>query len=319
MKAALIYNPSAGAQRHKRMARVEAAAAALRSAGIEPELLPTRAAGSAGEQAAEAIAAGHEMIFACGGDGTLHEVLQGMMSSPRHADVPLGFVPLGTGNVVASDLGLPRDAAEAVRTQLAAKPKRIAAGMVEFTRFGGVERDRRYFIAVCGIGPDAHMLQKVSSEKKARYGLFAYIAAGLETSITHAMPFFEAEYDGADSGERQSCQVSQIMAVRINNFGNFMRRFAPEAGLHRDDLQLVLFKTRSILRYNAFMAGRTSGFNWNVKGIELAHARELEARCIAGSAGDPILVEADGEVLGQLPARITTLPNAFTLMLPEKR
>ncbi|MEO6120054.1 MAG: acylglycerol kinase family protein, partial [Terriglobales bacterium] len=102
-RAALLYNPTSGQRRHLRLARVEAAARALNAGGVATTLIPTMAAGSAGQQAAEAIADGHDAIFACGGDGTVHEVLQGMVA---HApDVPLGIIPLGTGNVLAFDLG----------------------------------------------------------------------------------------------------------------------------------------------------------------------------------------------------------------------
>src|SRR3954468_15948972 len=96
-RAALIYNPSSGRQHSLRLHKVEAAAAVLRAAHIEATLIPTRAAGSAGEQAREAIAAGHDAIFACGGDGTVLDVLQGI--AEKHPDVPLGVAPLGTGNV----------------------------------------------------------------------------------------------------------------------------------------------------------------------------------------------------------------------------
>src|SRR4051794_17598684 len=114
--AALIYNPLSGSKHHLRFKMVEVAAAELRKAGVESKLLPTHGAGTGGEQAQEAIHAGHDAVFACGGDGTINDVLQGMIVSG--GDVPLGLVPLGTGNVLAHDLGIPRDPAAAIRKQL---------------------------------------------------------------------------------------------------------------------------------------------------------------------------------------------------------
>src|ERR1043166_3622380 len=93
-RAALLYNPSSGRQHSLRLQKVESAADVLRAANIEATLIPTRAAGSAGVQAEEAIASGHDAIFACGGDGTVLDVLQGIAT--KHADIPLGVVPLGT-------------------------------------------------------------------------------------------------------------------------------------------------------------------------------------------------------------------------------
>src|SRR5436305_1672301 len=115
-KAALIYNPASGRNRHLHPTKVETAAAVLRGAGVEANIIPTRGPGTGEQQAREAIAAGHDTIFACGGDGTLNDVLQGLVRDTENAsasadtnDVALGIVPLGTGNVVASDQGHPWD------------------------------------------------------------------------------------------------------------------------------------------------------------------------------------------------------------------
>ena len=318
-KAALIYNPASGGQRHLRIQWLETAAAEFRAAGINPILIPTRAAGSAGDQAAEAIAAGHEMIFACGGDGTLHDVLQGVMASPRHADVPIGILPLGTGNIVANDLGLPRDPAEVVRVQLKAKPQRIAAGVVECRSCDG-QSVRRYFIAVCSVGPDADIFDQTKSRDKARLGMLAYVTGGLRVCLSHKRPFFEVNYLNAETGQPGRAVATEAIAVRINNFGNLMQRFAPGAGLHRDDFQLVLFKTRSLFRYGAYLLGAASGLHWRVKDVELVFTREIEVRPLEQepAGARPILAEADGEVLGQIPARISTVPKAFSLLMPAK-
>ena len=124
-KAALIYNPASGQKHHLRLVLVQEAATALNAAGIATTLIPTEAAGSAGRQAGEAVVQGHDAIFACGGDGTVFDVLQGMVA---HPDVPLGLVPLGTGNVLANDLGIPWKPGRAIAAQLGFKPRRIAVG-----------------------------------------------------------------------------------------------------------------------------------------------------------------------------------------------
>ena len=101
-KAALFYNPLSGRRRERRLADVAAALAVLHQAGIEATSEPTRGQAEAGEQARQAIAEGCDTIFACGGDGTAHDVLQGMVGS--HA--ALGVIPLGTANTLAHDLRL---------------------------------------------------------------------------------------------------------------------------------------------------------------------------------------------------------------------
>src|SRR5260221_2954210 len=170
-KAALIYNPMAGQQRHLRVQKIQQAGDMLRHAGVEASFIPTESAGSGGPQAVQAVAAGHDCIFACGGDGTLHEVLQGMVGECAH--VPLAVMPLGTGNVVANDLGLPADPVAAVRAQLAFEPRKIAAGHIEFEKPQG-DRGTRWFISIASVGVDAEMLYRVNADMKHRYGMMAY-------------------------------------------------------------------------------------------------------------------------------------------------
>ncbi|MGH9650368.1 MAG: diacylglycerol/lipid kinase family protein, partial [Terriglobales bacterium] len=94
-KVALIFNPASGVRRERRAAEVESVRQVLLAAGVEAEAAPTRSAGSAEEQARESIAAGCDAILACGGDGTAHEALQGIVGAGGRA--ALGVIPLGTG------------------------------------------------------------------------------------------------------------------------------------------------------------------------------------------------------------------------------
>ena len=101
-RVALIYNPASGQHSRGRRAAIDKALAVLRSAGVEAEALETLAPGSAGVQAEEAARRGCDTILACGGDGTVHEVLQSLVGTT----VALGVVPLGTANALAANLGL---------------------------------------------------------------------------------------------------------------------------------------------------------------------------------------------------------------------
>src|SRR6202049_131375 len=113
-KAILLYNPLSGRRRGRRLADIEAALSVLRGAGVEASAAPTRAASDATDHTKQAIAEGCDTIFACGGDGTVHEVLQGLVG----ADTALGIIPLGTANSLAHDLRLPLSPAAAARAAL---------------------------------------------------------------------------------------------------------------------------------------------------------------------------------------------------------
>src|SRR5256885_12012004 len=117
-KAFLIYNPFSGFRRHKRIHQVEAAAEELRRSGIEAKILPSRGPSKAGAQAKEAIEAGYDTIFACGGDGTIHDVLQGVVGT----DAALGVIPLGTPDARPAAFTIPPNPRRHIPRQLPERP-----------------------------------------------------------------------------------------------------------------------------------------------------------------------------------------------------
>ena len=123
-KVVLLYNPLSGSRHNRRLADVKAVELVLRSAGIEVIVAPTQAASGTAAQVNEAIAQGCDTVFACGGDGTVHDVLQSLVGS----DMALAIIPLGTANALAHDLRIPLTAVGAARAALTAKPRHIAVG-----------------------------------------------------------------------------------------------------------------------------------------------------------------------------------------------
>jgi len=324
-KAMLLYNPLSGRRRERRLTDVEAALSALRSAGIEASAAATRAASDATAQTKEAIAEGCDTIFACGGDGTVHDVLQGLVGT----HTALGIIPLGTANSLAHDLRLPLSPAGAARAARTAKPRRIAVGKIEYQDFAG-NRSQRYFTVTVGIGVDAYLFCNLDPLIKRRFGMVAYCAKATRLWLTHKMENFAVEFEDCRdvacnvSVPRQTRQaeVSQLLAVRIRNFGGILRQLAPGASLERDDLRLVLFQTRSRLAYLRYVLRGLFGTNWNVPGIELVHSTTAVCRDMAPSTDSAALprvfVEADGELLGTLPAEISMVPDAVTLLMPGR-
>ena len=311
-KALLLYNPLSGRRRKRRQADAEEALSVLKSAGIEATAAPTRAASDATDQTKRAIAEGCDTVFAAGGDGTVHDVLQGLVGS-RAA---LGIIPLGTANSLAHDLKLPLAPASAARAALTAKPRRIAVGEVRYRDLTGNE-SQRYFTVMVGIGVDAHLFYTLDPLVKRHLGMAAYCLKATRLWLTHKMEYFSVEITG------EQAEVSQLLAVRIANFGGVLRQLAPGASLERDDLRLVLFRTRSRLAYLRYVLRGLFATNWQVPGIELVHSKDAICRELpppTASGGSPrIFVDADGELLGTLPAEISVIPDALTLLVPTAR
>ncbi len=312
-KAALLYNTFSGRRRERRLADVEIALGILRDAGVEISAAPTRSATDATEQTRQAVAEGCEVVFACGGDGTVHDVLQGLVGS----SLALGIIPLGTGNALAHDLRLPLSPAAAARAALTAKPRRIAVGQVRYQDFSG-KPGSKYFTVALGIGVDAHLFYKLNPLMKLRLGMGAYYAQATRLWLTHKMNYFTVELREKDRRHTRETEVSQLLAARIRDFGAPLHELAPGASLERDTLRLVLFHTHSRLAYLRYIVRGFFGTNWEVKGIELVDSAEALCRPLANDQESTrILVQADGELLGTLPAEISMVPDAVTLLVPE--
>ena len=97
----LIYNPASGGKKEKRAQAIAQVLAVLQSAGVQAEAVATTHAGSATIQTEQAMASGFDTVLACGGDGTVNEVLNGLVRSGSQA--ALGVIPLGSGNLLATD------------------------------------------------------------------------------------------------------------------------------------------------------------------------------------------------------------------------
>src|SRR6266567_4159033 len=312
-KAALFYNPVSGRRLKHRLADIETAKSILAGAGVEVEIAPTRAASDAAAQVRMAIRDGCDTIVACGGDGTIHDVLQGMAGKPA----ALGIIPLGTANAMAHDLRLPLTVEGAADALLTAVPKRIAVGRIDYRDLADLPTFR-YFTIAAGVGVDAHLFYKLNRLIKDRMGMLAYYTKATHLWMTHRMRYFEAEFTANGGGQQREARLSEMLAVRINQFGGVLRELAPGASLARNDLRLVLCRTGNRAMYLAYVFRGILGMSGGVPGIELAYADQVTCRSVTGEKPENIYVEADGELLGRLPITLSMVPDALTVLVPQK-
>jgi diacylglycerol kinase (ATP) len=313
-KVVLLYNPLSGGRRQHRQRDIEAIREILEAAQIEVQVSATTSAEDTRQRSRAASADRCEAIFACGGDGTVHDVLQGVVGS----NTAIGVIPMGTANSMAHDLRIPLSPASAARTLLLAEAVRVAVGRVTYQDFYGNPASR-YFTVTAGVGLDAHLFHTLTKMTKQRLGMFAYYAKAIQIWLTHDMLFFEAEFL-AGTGEIRRESVTQVLAVRIAQFGGALKQLAPGAELSRHDLRLVLFKTNSRLSFLSYvLQGAFARPERNVPGVELAYTERVLCRTLASRCEEQkIYLEADGELLGTAPTEISIIPNAFTLLVPRK-
>lgn len=316
-KAALLYNPDSGGSRTRREAELESVLALLRGANVDAHLVLTDSRAHAVEKARQAVLAGCDTVFACGGDGTIHNVIQVLANT----QAALAILPMGTANALAHDLGLPMNVAEAAQAALHAAPRRVALGRIQYADLEG-QPGTRFFIVAAGAGVDAHLFYKLHAGTKQRMGMAAYYAKAWHLWFTHPMTRFQVQFSETGSDESRQANVTELMAVRIRNFGGVLQELAPGASLERNDLRLVFCRTASRLAYLLYVTRGLLRSKWKVPGIDLAYSARVS--CLyppASSHGlsqPKVYVEADGELVGTLPAEITIASDALTLLAPMR-
>src|ERR1022692_558682 len=320
-KAALLYNPDSGGRRAQRQAELESVLALLRGANVEAQLVLTDSPAYAKEKARQVVLAGCDTVFACGGDGTIHNIVQVLANTP----VALAILPMGTANALAHDLGLPTGLSAAARAALHAVPRRVALGLIQYLDLDG-KPGTRFFIVAAGAGVDAHLFYKLHAGTKQRMGMAAYYAKAWQLWFAHPMTRFLVEFSEAGSGESRRAEVTELMAVRIRNFGGVLQELAPGASLERDDLRLVFCRTASRLAYLLYVTRGLLRRSWRVPGIDLAYSGRVSCQYqpappssdIPPRSRPKVYVEADGELVGTLPAGITIVPDALSLLAPPR-
>ena len=321
-KADLLYNPDSGGSRTRRQAKLESVLTLLRGANVEANLVFTKSPAHAEEKTREAIAAGCDTVFACGGDGTIHNIVQVLANTPA----ALAILPMGTANALAHDLGLPMNITAAAEAALHAVPRRVALGRIQYSNFDG-KPGARFFIVTAGAGVDAHLFYKLHTGTKRLMGMAAYYAKAWQLWFGYPMTRFQVQFAETGSGESQQADVTELMAVRIRNFGGVLQELAPGASLDRNDLRLVFCRTSSRVAYLLYVSRGLLRRNWKIPGIDLAYSARvscqyLQASTATRSSPEPqpkVYLEADGELVGTLPAEITIAPDALTLLVPPRQ
>jgi diacylglycerol kinase family enzyme len=191
---------------------------------------------------------------------------------------------------------------------------RVSVGHISYRKGKGKIRSR-YFTVAAGVGADALFLSHLDAGLKRRFGYALYLVEGFRLWATHSFPLFEATFVERGSSQPRVEEISQLLAIRIRNFGGLLHNFAPGATLRSEGLRLIAFRTRSRLRYFLFLVAVIFGRQTFSRDIELVDAVSAECRPLNG-ASVRVFAEADGELLGHLPVRIDIVRDALTLLVP---
>jgi len=294
-RAAVIFNPMSG-RPGRRRGRVATFTTALQSYGIDAVAREPRGVGDATRLTRDALDDGAEVVVSYGGDGTVNEVLQAMIGRDAH----LAVWPGGTANLLAVDVGMPRDPLAVAAVIASGKTCRINVGRA---RLSG-EATERYFVMCAGVGLDASICRATNPKLKRWTGQFAFWVAGVRRMIVGRPESFTIEIDGA--------RYRTIFAVVANGpryGGGFV--LTPRASLAAPTLEVFVAHERShglayVPDVVRCLRGRTETASQVV--VSAATVR-------ATSTGRP-WVELDGELVGQLPATFDLVPDALSVIVP---
>jgi diacylglycerol kinase family enzyme len=278
----------------------------LKDAGIAAQLAPTTAPGSATDLARKAAEQRRGMVIACGGDGTINEIVNGLAGS----DVPMALLPAGTANILAKELGIPWDIRRAARLIPGGTVRRIALGAA--FPMNGNQSDLlppkgRFFLSVAGAGPDGAIVNGVHPGLKKNVGIAAYWFEGFRQLFQYGFPEIRIRSAGREH------KATIIVVGRTAHYGGPFK-ITTGASLFENSFEFVTNSRRNRMGYVACLPAMFAGSLRTMDGI--AAWKSMETIC-ESAEGEPVYAQVDGEPVGPLPIAFRIVPNALSIVTPE--
>ena len=292
----VIYNPAARTASDKKIGH---AIALLEEKGFSVEVLRTETGGHARRLATDSLLRKPRLLIAAGGDGTVNEVINGMVWS----DTPLAILPLGTTNVLAKEIGIPEDINGAIETAVSSGPRRVSLGVVQTG--SGRDLSARFFCLMAGIGLDGKAVHDVNESLKRVSGRAAYILSGVRNILGYSPERLSLTIDG-----KEYFGYTAVIGKAAKYGGNF--KVTPDANLLDPSLFVCLFKGGRRLDLFRYAIGVIRGIHLSFRDVVYIRATEIEVR---GTAH----IQVDGDYLGLTPAKVTTARDALMLVYGKGR
>ena len=294
---ALVVNPKAGWKKAKR--RADRLARAIEASGDAVEVSMTRSQGDGETRATDAVKAGATRVVACGGDGTVHEVVNGVMSSAdRAGDVAVGILPSGRCNDLNYALGLPTNPGRAIESMVGSPVRRMDLG-----RIGD-----RYFTTIATLGFDSEVSEYVNDGRAPGFlrGSPAYLYGAVVQLIKYRSPSVRLK---GDFGEFEG-PVFLVATGNTSRYGGRMS-IAPSAILDDGMLDVCLVEPVRRLEVLRMIPKTFKGAHVGHRAVTVHRTSRLEI-----DSDEPLSLWADGERLSQTPATIEVVPRSLSVLAP---
>ena len=299
--ARIIVNPVAGAGRTAReWPRIQGL---FREQGMRFEHDETEAPGHAIELAKEAVQKGYETIISVGGDGTIHEIVNGLYEAGGNKDARLGIICTGTGSDYARTVGIPRHYEEACRRISDSKQVAVDLGTIEYSQNGS--RMERVFVNFAGMGFDAEIVRRTTRSFKALGSTLSYLLGVFTTLVSYRNREIEVVIDGEKS-------LKKVCAVVANNgrYAGGGMFAAPDADLSDGILDIMIIGDIGKADLIRSLPSIYKGTHNSHPKVTMKRAKEVEIR-----SEQSLNLQADGELLGNLPVRFGIIPSALNIIV----
>lgn len=276
----------------------------LQTKGAKFDAVLTEKPGHATQLARQALDEGHQTIVAVGGDGTVNEVLNGLMVEGATAsEVMLGIIPWGTGADFSRSLGIPHDYRGACGHLLRFETRLVDVGKITCLREG--REVERYFINAAGLGFDGEVAELANRSPKVLGGTMTYLACLFISLVTYRNKNVEFSFDGQHVRGRLNSVI--VCNGRYLGGGMFM---APEASFDDGIFDVVILGNLNKLEVVANLPRVYKGTHLTHPKVSLCHAREVHVE-----ARERMFLQADGELIGEAPATFQVVPRALRVVV----
>jgi diacylglycerol kinase (ATP) len=276
----------------------------------------TETLGDGRRLAAEAAAA-TKLIIACGGDGTISEVVNGILESNKETE--LGVLPSGTGGDFRRTLKMPTNIAAAARALRNGRTRTVDVGRVTFVNDSG-ERETRFFVNVASFGMSTEVLNRTASGEAKKWipgfaprklsSKLSYAAATVQTTLSSSPTEVHVQLD--ERPERR-LRIAEFCVANARYYGGAMK-IAPDAKLDDGQFDIITIGDASAFRILANSPRLYFGAHLRMNEVTHALAKQVCARTV--KKDEVVRVELDGEVVGRLPATFQIMPLALRVRCP---
>jgi len=301
LRTKVIVNPVAGAHSTRRKWRL--ISKLLSRVGLSFDFEYTEGVGHAIELARLAASDGYRCLVAVGGDGTVNEVANGILHSTNAATTALGIVSTGTGSDFIRSVGIPRDYATACSALTSSKRLTIDVGVVEYQREG--QTLQRFFVNTAGTGFDAAVVKETERLPKFFGGTVPYVAGLLRTLLVYKNKPVVVRA----GGEVESGRVLNVVVANGGYLGGGMH-IVPQAELDDSLLDVAIIGDMGKLELLKELPKVYKGTHVNHPKFKMKKAANVTIE-----SPEPMLVYADGELLGELPASFWVMPAALSIVV----